>query len=65
MKAYTLGLDPVKDALLEACKQIVWKLNHNHNLPGYKGPARITRKDSTVHMAVDAIALAEAENADV
>jgi hypothetical protein len=45
--------------LLEACKQIVWKLNHNYALPDYKGPARITRQDATVKMAIAAIAKAE------
>lgn len=44
--------------LLEACKQIVWKLGHNHALPGYKGPARIDRRDATVKMAIAAIAKA-------
>jgi len=42
-------------ALLEACKQIVWKLNHNYALPDYEGPARITRNDATVRMAIAAI----------
>ena len=42
-------------ALLKACEQIVWKLSHNHDLPDYKGPARITRNDATVRMAIAAI----------
>ena len=46
--------------LLEACKQIVWKLSHNHD-DGNGGtkPATITRNDATVRMAVAAIAKAE------
>jgi len=47
--------------LLEACRQIIWKLSHDHNLPDYKGPARIDRRDATVKMAVAAVAKAEAE----
>ncbi len=47
-------------AMLEALQQIVWKLSHNFDQPDYKGPARITRQDATVRMAVDAIALATA-----
>ena len=51
----------IKD-LLEACKQIVWKLSHNHD-DGNGGtkPATITRNDATVRMAVAAIAKAEGE----
>ena len=46
--------------LLEACKQIVWKLSYNQCFDdGYEGPARITRLDATVKMAVAAIAKAE------
>jgi len=46
-------------ALLEALESIVWKLNHNHDLPDYKGPARITRKDATIRQATAAIAAAK------
>lgn len=45
--------------LLEACKQIVWKLSHNSCLPDYEGPGRITRLDATVKMAVATIAKVE------
>lgn len=44
--------------LLEACRQIVWKLSHNHKADDYSGPARITRDDATVRLAVAAIAKA-------
>lgn len=48
--------------LLEACKQIVWKLSFNHCFDdGYVGPASITRLDATVKMAVAAIAKAEGD----
>jgi hypothetical protein len=36
--------------LLEAARQVLWKLNHNHDDRGYRGPARITREDATVRM---------------
>jgi len=47
--------------LLEACKQIVWKLSHNHD-DGNGGtkPGTIDRRDATVRMARAAIAKAEA-----
>ena len=54
--------------LLEACRQIVWKLSHNHDLPAtapagpYKGPSLITRNDATVKMAVAAIAKATGDD---
>lgn len=41
--------------LLDACKQIVWKLSHNWD----NGPARIDRRDATVRLAEKAIAKAE------
>lgn len=41
--------------LLEAAKQVIWKLSHNHKLPDYQGPGRITREDATVKMLIDAI----------
>ena len=53
-----------RDALLEACRNIVWKLSHNHKQPGYSGPAKITRQDATVRMAVEAIALCESNEPD-
>ena len=47
--------------LLEACRQIVWKLSHNYS-PSGKGddcrPGTIDRRDATVHMAEAAIAKA-------
>lgn len=45
--------------LLEACRQIVWKLSFNSKLPDYEGPGRIDRRDATVKMAIAAIAKAE------
>ena len=47
--------------LLEACKQIVWKLSFNHRDSDYEGPARIDRNDAVVRMAVAAIVRAEEE----
>ncbi len=47
--------------LLEACKQIVWKLSHNEKSEHYQGPGRVTRNDATVRMAVAAIAKTEEE----
>ena len=45
--------------LLEACRQIVWKLSHDHQQPdGTFGPGKIDRRDATVRMAVAAIAKA-------
>jgi hypothetical protein len=41
--------------LLEAAKQVIWKLSHNHWTEDYRGPARITREDATVKMLIDAI----------
>lgn len=38
--------------LLEACRQIIWKLSHNWD---DGKPARIDRLDATVRMAADAI----------
>lgn len=46
-------------ALLEACKQIVWKLGHNHMVDGKCVPGTIDRNDATVRMAIEAIAKAE------
>ena len=45
--------------LLEAAKQVIWKLSHNHDVDGYNGPGRITREDATVKMLYAAIAKAE------
>lgn len=45
--------------LLEAAKQVIWKLSHNHDVDGYKGPGRITREDATIKMLVEAIAKME------
>ena len=51
------------EELLEACKQIVWKLSHNHSDgigPNSRTwPGTIDRNDATVKMAVEAIAKAE------
>ena len=38
-------------SLLEALKQIIWKLNRNEKTPEYSGPARITRDDITIKNA--------------
>jgi hypothetical protein len=45
--------------LLEACRQIVWKLSHNGTRDGENGPVSIDRRDATVRMAIEAIAKAE------
>lgn len=42
------------DQLLEAARQVLWKLNHTHHDRDYKGPARITRQDATVKMLQEA-----------
>ena len=38
----------VNVSLEDAAKALLWKLSHNHCLPDYSGPARITRDDATV-----------------
>lgn len=48
--------------LLEAAKQVVWKLGHNGD-PNYNpGPVSITRLDATVRMLEKAIAKAEGKD---
>lgn len=44
-----------QENLLQAAKQVLWKLSHNHKLPDYQGPGRITRDDATVRMLQDAV----------
>jgi len=46
--------------LLEAAKQVIWKLSHNHQTGTYTGPAQITRLDATVRMLEEAVSKAEA-----
>ena len=41
--------------LLFAAKNVLWKLSHNHDLPDYKGPARIDRKDATIRMLQEVV----------
>ena len=49
-------LNAAAPALLEAARQIVWKLSHNFDLPSkelvprYQGPAYLTREDITIKM---------------
>lgn len=43
------------EELQEAARQVIWKLSHNHDLPDYKGPGRITREDATIRMLVAAL----------
>ena len=45
--------------LLEACRQILWKLGHNEKSEHYSGPGRVTRHDATVRMAQAAVDKAE------
>lgn len=45
--------------LLEAARQVIWKMGHNERNDepgGYCGPIRITRSDATVRMLCHAIA---------
>ena len=43
--------DQTANTLSVVLEQIIWKLNHNFDLPGYKGPAYITREDTTIRRA--------------
>ena len=52
-------MEKINQELLEAAKQVLWKLSHNHDLPDYKGPGRITRQDATVKMLYEAVEKAE------
>jgi len=53
--------DPKVAALVEAARQVIWKLSHNHDTDEYKGPARIDRRDATVRMLADALQALEGE----
>ena len=53
--------------LLEACRQIIWKLSHNHSPSGNGDdchPATITRDDISVKMAASALKFATLDDSD-
>jgi hypothetical protein len=58
-------MEKINQELLEAAKQVLWKLSHNHDLPDYKGPGRITRQDATVKMLYEAVEKAENRGVDL
>ena len=41
-------MDDMDIDLIRAAEGVLWKLSHNFDQPGYKGPARIDRNDASV-----------------